>query len=367
MIPSNLNQSSLPLKKRSQDLSHHLPTSTPTTNTSYPLPVSLDNIEDQGANCGEIHGHHYLQQQREERSHEFLLIDGSSDFQPSFSTNNHDYNDKMDHGYHNEDEPGSVKWIPSKMRWMRKMMGSEQTVMSKPRRSMENLQEGKQQNKDSSRNFPTGPIRVCSDCSTTKTPLWRSGPQGPKSLCNACGIRQRKARRALAAAAAGGGLLATNTPREVQKEKRTERDGTIPNKKRCKITTTRTAQKKFQVDDIMISLSDDSAFHRVFPQDEKDAAILLMALSCGLIHGWALLSSFLFLFLFLIFILFAISISLAYSTVSIEHALVRWGRVRRVIWDTFEQGSYFCCFTKSKQSGNVVPVYIRLFLLELIS
>lgn len=25
-----------------------------------------------------------------------------------------------------------------------------------------------------------GVIRVCSDCNTTKTPLWRSGPQGPK-------------------------------------------------------------------------------------------------------------------------------------------------------------------------------------------
>lgn len=24
------------------------------------------------------------------------------------------------------------------------------------------------------------PFRVCSDCNTTKTPLWRSGPQGPK-------------------------------------------------------------------------------------------------------------------------------------------------------------------------------------------
>ncbi|EEC80836.1 hypothetical protein OsI_23438 [Oryza sativa Indica Group] len=44
-----------------------------------------------------------------------------------------------------------------------------------------------------------GVIRVCSDCNTTKTPLWRSGPCGPKSLCNACGIRQRKARRAMMA------------------------------------------------------------------------------------------------------------------------------------------------------------------------
>ncbi|XP_073148007.1 GATA transcription factor 16 [Henckelia pumila] len=36
--------------------------------------------------------------------------------------------------------------------------------------------------------------KCCSDCKTTKTPLWRSGPSGPKSLCNACGIRHRKKR-----------------------------------------------------------------------------------------------------------------------------------------------------------------------------
>lgn len=38
-------------------------------------------------------------------------------------------------------------------------------------------------------------LRTCSVCGTSKTPLWRSGPQGPKSLCNACGIRFKKARR----------------------------------------------------------------------------------------------------------------------------------------------------------------------------
>ncbi|XP_057792239.1 GATA transcription factor 16-like [Salvia miltiorrhiza] len=42
--------------------------------------------------------------------------------------------------------------------------------------------------------------KCCSDCRTTKTPLWRSGPSGPKSLCNACGIRYRKKRPAAAAA-----------------------------------------------------------------------------------------------------------------------------------------------------------------------
>ncbi|XP_022135613.1 GATA transcription factor 17-like isoform X2 [Momordica charantia] len=36
--------------------------------------------------------------------------------------------------------------------------------------------------------------KYCVDCKTTKTPLWRGGPAGPKSLCNACGIRFRKRR-----------------------------------------------------------------------------------------------------------------------------------------------------------------------------
>ncbi|KAJ0232359.1 GATA transcription factor 23 [Hirschfeldia incana] len=38
-------------------------------------------------------------------------------------------------------------------------------------------------------------IRCCCDCKTTKTPMWRGGPSGPKSLCNACGIRFMKQRR----------------------------------------------------------------------------------------------------------------------------------------------------------------------------
>ncbi|KAL2941103.1 GATA transcription factor 16 [Bienertia sinuspersici] len=38
--------------------------------------------------------------------------------------------------------------------------------------------------------------RICGDCNTTKTPLWRAGPRGPRSLCNACGIRYRKRKMA---------------------------------------------------------------------------------------------------------------------------------------------------------------------------
>eukprot|EP01088_Endostelium_zonatum_P004959 TRINITY_DN16353_c0_g1_i1.p1 TRINITY_DN16353_c0_g1~~TRINITY_DN16353_c0_g1_i1.p1 ORF type:complete len:226 (-),score=46.42 TRINITY_DN16353_c0_g1_i1:10-687(-) len=33
---------------------------------------------------------------------------------------------------------------------------------------------------------------VCYHCETTDTPTWRRGPAGPKTLCNACGIRWAK-------------------------------------------------------------------------------------------------------------------------------------------------------------------------------
>lgn len=42
--------------------------------------------------------------------------------------------------------------------------------------------------------------------------------------------------------------------------------------------------RKNEVEEFLISLRKNLAFHRVFPQDEKEAAILLMALSCGYVH-----------------------------------------------------------------------------------
>ncbi|XP_060209912.1 GATA transcription factor 21 [Lycium barbarum] len=169
------------------------------------------------------------------------------------------------------------------------------------------------------------PIRVCSDCNTTKTPLWRSGPKGPKSLCNACGIRQRKARRAMAAAAAaanGTNFTSTETSttttmkikvqQQKQKITKVNTNHVVPFKKRCKFlsnsnTTTTTPapapaprvesssssynnnnaqqKKKLCFEDFFVNLSNNLAIHRVFPQDEKEAAILLMALSSGLVHG----------------------------------------------------------------------------------
>lgn len=39
-----------------------------------------------------------------------------------------------------------------------------------------------------------GEGRRCLHCATDKTPQWRTGPLGPKTLCNACGVRYKSGR-----------------------------------------------------------------------------------------------------------------------------------------------------------------------------
>nr|XP_043639359.1 GATA transcription factor 12-like [Erigeron canadensis] len=39
-----------------------------------------------------------------------------------------------------------------------------------------------------------GDGRKCLHCATDRTPQWRSGPLGPKTLCNACGVRYKSGR-----------------------------------------------------------------------------------------------------------------------------------------------------------------------------
>ena len=65
--------------------------------------------------------------------------------------------------------------MSSKMRMMRKMMNSDCTTAKKIEQKIEDHQLISDNIYDIN-----VPIRVCSDCNTTKTPLWRSGPRGPK-------------------------------------------------------------------------------------------------------------------------------------------------------------------------------------------
>ncbi|KAF2318525.1 hypothetical protein GH714_008623 [Hevea brasiliensis] len=41
---------------------------------------------------------------------------------------------------------------------------------------------------------PQQAVRKCMHCEITKTPQWRAGPMGPKTLCNACGVRYKSGR-----------------------------------------------------------------------------------------------------------------------------------------------------------------------------
>ncbi|XP_040376787.1 protein CYTOKININ-RESPONSIVE GATA TRANSCRIPTION FACTOR 1-like [Oryza brachyantha] len=228
----------------------------------------------------------------------------------------------------------SSKWMstpPVKMRIIRKGAATDPeggAAVRKPRRRAQAHQDESQLQQQQA----MGVVRVCSDCNTTKTPLWRSGPCGPKSLCNACGIRQRKARRAMAAAANGGAAApppaksavasgaAVNKP--AKKEKRTDVDRSLPFKKRCKmvvdhavVTATAAKAATASIDaaapkndpDHVVGGGEENdaaavaespatkaagatgappAFFHGLPRDEiTDAAMLLMTLSCGLVRS----------------------------------------------------------------------------------
>ncbi|KAK3018119.1 hypothetical protein RJ639_004578, partial [Escallonia herrerae] len=190
----------------------------------------------------------------------------------------------------------SMKWMCSKMRVMGKMISSNCSGTDhKPARIVQkkfNYSQGQDSNRRqvSSVYKSNDTVRVCSDCNTTKTPLWRGGPQGPKSLCNACGIRQRKARRAMAAAAAatsgaGTGTDTCTSSKVHNKEKKPRTSYIKKHKKHNKSQDFSRSRKKLSFEDFALSLSGNSAFRQVFPRDEEEAAILLMALSCGLLHS----------------------------------------------------------------------------------
>ncbi|KAL3336001.1 hypothetical protein AABB24_031968 [Solanum stoloniferum] len=54
---------------------------------------------------------------------------------------------------------------------------------------------GKENKRKLSSAMASSPLfKRCTHCEVTKTPQWREGPLGPKTLCNACGVRYRSGR-----------------------------------------------------------------------------------------------------------------------------------------------------------------------------
>jgi PAS domain S-box-containing protein len=52
-----------------------------------------------------------------------------------------------------------------------------------------------EQNRGKKKKLDASEPKICTDCGTTQSPEWRKGPQGPKTLCNACGLRWAKSHR----------------------------------------------------------------------------------------------------------------------------------------------------------------------------
>ncbi|KAI7282122.1 hypothetical protein KC352_g6242 [Hortaea werneckii] len=53
---------------------------------------------------------------------------------------------------------------------------------------------------------------VCADCGTLDSPEWRKGPKGPKTLCNACGLRWAKKEKKMLGKEGKGGSGSPHYP-----------------------------------------------------------------------------------------------------------------------------------------------------------
>ncbi|KAH0726902.1 hypothetical protein AABB24_001876 [Solanum stoloniferum] len=147
------------------------------------------------------------------------------------------------------------------------------------------------QKEESSGSEATGISKSCSDCKTTKTPLWRSGPSGPKSLCNACGIKYRKKKSSPIGLTKGATkkkekpLSNSGSTEEVEYCKK----GKIGNGKDGKLSKVLRVKLMMLGKEVVILQRQRSSMKKPRNQRKLDeverAAVLLMALSCGSVFG----------------------------------------------------------------------------------
>ncbi|PIA61190.1 hypothetical protein AQUCO_00300608v1 [Aquilegia coerulea] len=138
--------------------------------------------------------------------------------------------------------------------------------------------------------------KCCVDCKTTKTPLWRGGPAGPKSLCNACGIKHRKQRRALMGVNKSGSQI--HKKKEIgnqESNNNNKLDLSLRNEEsNNKLDVSLRNQESNSKLDVslrlrLLTFGRQVSLRRSSKQrklgEEEQAAVLLMALSCGSIYA----------------------------------------------------------------------------------
>ncbi|KAJ1292839.1 hypothetical protein BS78_01G020700 [Paspalum vaginatum] len=128
----------------------------------------------------------------------------------------------------------------------------------------------------------SGEPKACTECHTTKTPLWRGGPCGPMSLCNACGIRYRKKRRealGIDASKAGG---AEPPPQQQQRKKKPTAAKRERDKEADEVTVELRAVGFGK--EVVLKQRRRMRRRRRLGEEER-AAILLMALSSGVVYA----------------------------------------------------------------------------------
>nr|AFK37729.1 unknown [Medicago truncatula] len=118
----------------------------------------------------------------------------------------------------------------------------------------------------------SNPKKTCADCGTSKTPLWRGGPAGPKSLCNACGIRSRKKKRAIL------GISKGNNEEGTRKGKKSNSGGGGGSK----------VGDNLNMKQRLLNLGKEVFMNRSHWEklgEDEQAAVLLMSLSYGSVYA----------------------------------------------------------------------------------
>ncbi|XP_019419643.1 PREDICTED: GATA transcription factor 15-like [Lupinus angustifolius] len=117
--------------------------------------------------------------------------------------------------------------------------------------------------------------KSCTHCKTTKTPLWRAGPAGPKTLCNACGIRYRKKRDS---------MVGMNKGHERKREKSERKFDVGVNK-----DLNKSLKMKLNALGKEVLLHQSNSIVKKQRKnrlgEEEQAAFCLMALSCGFVFA----------------------------------------------------------------------------------